>query len=374
MINTEIYGAYITSRFGFFTGVPDSLLKELCLYIDANISADKNIIAVNEGAAVALASGYFLSSGQCAVVYMQNSGIGNALNPLLSLADPLVFSIPMLLLIGWRGEPGVRDEPQHDKQGLVTERLLEAAGIEYAIHGESMEKAAIQIEKAREYMKNARAPYALIVRQNTFSSYGGSAVVGSAETSLLSRESAIEEVLRSLAETDLVVSTTGKISRELYELREERGEGHRRDFMTVGSMGYASQIAASVSLCSGRRVVCLDGDGAVLMHMGGLATIGVFGANILHIVLNNASHDSVGGQPTVAQKIDLCSVASACGYVLARRVVNRSELRDVLRSAVEEQGAVFIEVIVGKGARVNLGRPKQNPRENKLNFMMELKR
>jgi phosphonopyruvate decarboxylase len=370
MIDIGEYGSYITSQFGFFTGVPDSLLKELCSYLAANVDEDKNITAVNEGSAVALASGYFLASGKCAVVYMQNSGMGNALNPLLSLADPLVFSIPMLLLIGWRGEPGFKDEPQHAKQGLVTKELLMSARVRHTVHEDTMDGAREQIEEAMEYMTRENAPYALIVRQNTFSPFKGSRADTEPRRLGFEREEAIEEILNCMSGPELFISTTGKISRELYELRKKRGEGHDGDFLTVGSMGHASQIAAAVSLSSGgRRIICLDGDGAVLMHMGGLATIGVSKANILHIVLNNGAHDSVGGQPTIAQKINLSLVASACGYVFSRTVTSRDELKDALGAARGKRGPSFIETIVDKGARGDLGRPTQAPARNKLNFM-----
>ncbi|MDR1137099.1 MAG: phosphonopyruvate decarboxylase [Synergistaceae bacterium] len=372
MIDTEKYGAYLAGRFDFFTGVPDSLLKNLCSYLASNIPGNKNITAVNEGTAVALASGYYLSSGKPALVYMQNSGIGNAMNPLLSLADPLVFSVPMLMLVGWRGEPGTKDEPQHAKQGPVTKELFKAAGIRYAVHEDATDAARKQISEAYGYMNREEAPYALIVRKDTFSPYKAKFQDGSYEISGFSREEAIAAILDALSDSALLVSTTGKISRELFELREKRKEGHNRDFLTVGSMGHASQIAAAASIGSNdRRIVCLDGDGAVLMHLGGLAAIGVLKANILHIVLNNGSHDSVGGQPTIAREINLCATALACGYISSERVTNSRDLRNAVSFAEQKKGPIFIEVMVDKGAREDLRRPNQTPQENKRNFMRE---
>jgi phosphonopyruvate decarboxylase len=370
MIDTEEYGAYLTGHFDFFTGVPDSLLKNLCSYLTSKVPGNKNVTAVNEGSAVALASGYYLSSGKPALVYMQNSGIGNAMNPLLSLADPLVFSIPMLILVGWRGEPGTKDEPQHAKQGPVTKELFRAARIKCAVHEDTMDAARNQISEACGYLGREEAPYVLLVRKDTFSSYKGESQDDRREISGFSREEAAAAILDVLPDSALLVSTTGKISRELFELREKRGEGHDRDFLTVGSMGHASQIAAAVSIGSNdKRIICLDGDGAVLMHMGGLAAIGALKANILHIVLNNGSHDSVGGQPTIAREINLRAAALACGYVFSERVTNASDLRNAVSLAGQMKGPIFIEVMVDKGAREDLGRPNQTPRENKRNFM-----
>jgi phosphonopyruvate decarboxylase len=347
-------------------------LKNLCSYLASNIPGNKYITAVNEGSAVALASGYYLSSGKPALVYMQNSGIGNAMNPLLSLADPLVFSIPMLLLVGWRGEPGTKDEPQHAKQGPVTKELFKAAGIKCAVHGDTMDAARKQISEALGHMSREEAPYALIVRKDTFSPYRGTFQNGANEIYGFSREEAAAAILDALPDSALLVSTTGKISREIFELREKRRESHSRDFLTVGSMGHASQIAAAASIGSNdKRIVCVDGDGAVLMHMGSLAAVGVLKANILHIVLNNGSHDSVGGQPTIARGINLCAVASACGYVSSERVTNPRGLRDAVALAGQKKGPIFIEAMVDKGAREDLGRPNQTPRENKRVFMRE---
>lgn len=356
----------------FFTGVPDSLLKSFCAYITDHTEGHRHIIPANEGAAVALACGYHLATGKIPLVYMQNSGIGNAVNPLLSLADPEVYHIPLLLLIGWRGEPGTTDEPQHFKQGKVTGALLEAMGIPAVILGDTKAAVSRQLASIYHELAQTKAPYALIVRKDTFASY----TLHKTEASPggMSREEAIEEILRSSDPETLFFSTTGMTSRELYELRDRCRMGHERDFLTLGSMGHASQIALAVALHQPKRLVtCLDGDGAALMHLGALAIIGTQKQvpNFRHILLNNGAHDSVGGQPTVALQIDLLAIARACGY----KGVYSASTRDALRAWVEakQEGPTFIEVRVRKGARKDLGRPRSSPEENKQALMAVLK-
>jgi phosphonopyruvate decarboxylase len=356
----------------FFSGVPDSLLKSFCAYLTDNVDSDKHIISANEGSAVALASGYHLATGKIPLVYMQNSGIGNAINPLLSLADSDVYSIPMVLVIGWRGEPGIKDEPQHVKQGKVTCSLLEAMNIPYSILSDNESNLSEQIEQCMETVKKTSAPYALIVRKDTFSPY---TLQNKREVQAsMSREQAIEKIMMSLSSSDIVISTTGMASRELYELREKHTMGHEKDFLTVGSMGHASQIALAIALNKKqRRVVCIDGDGATIMHMGSLAIIGSKKpTNMCHIVLNNAAHDSVGGQPTVAQEINLTAIALACGYKKAIKITNIDDIDQVIKH--EKEGPVFVEIIVTTGSRKDLGRPKESPQENKkvlMNFIKE---
>lgn len=332
----------------FFTGVPDSLLKSFCAYL-TDTSGDSHVIAANEGGAVALASGHYLATGHPALVYMQNSGQGNAVNPLVSLADPDVYSIPMILLVGWRGQPGVHDEPQHVKQGKITLSLFETMGIPTQILPSDDQWRNVVIASVQQAIAESR-PVALVVPKGTFGEY--TLKTKNADISSVKRESAIEEILDSLPSDAVVVSTTGMISREVYEIRERRGQSHGQDFLTVGSMGHASQIAFGVANAKPKRpVYCLDGDGASIMQMGNMAIVGQSGCtNLTHIVFNNAAHDSVGGQPTVGGSIDLTAIANACGY-------NRS-------------GApTFREIKVAKGARADLGRPKETPQMCKKAFM-----
>jgi len=366
MIEAEyFYKKLVDSGVGFFTGVPDSLLKDFCAYITDKTEEQNHIIAVNEGVAVALACGYHLATGSIPLVYMQNSGIGNAVNPLLSLADNEVYRIPLVLVIGWRGEPGVHDEPQHIKQGKVTCSLLETMDIPYAVLENTEEGANCQIETCFNTIAKTQSPYAFVIRKDTFAPY---TLQKEESKATMTREEAIEVIASD--RDGIIVSTTGMISRELYELREKISPvSHERDFLTVGSMGHASSIALSIALQKPQiQVTCLDGDGAVLMHMGALASIGTKKPrNFCHIVLNNGAHDSVGGQPTIAPFIDLPAIAHACGYVHVYQAKTKDELKRIL--AQRNNGLTFIEVIVKKGARKDLGRPKSSPIENKTAFM-----
>ncbi len=297
----------------FYAGVPDSLLKPVCFYL-ADHTGAKHVVAANEGGAVALACGYHLATGNVPLVYLQNSGQGNTINPLLSLADPDVYSIPLLLLIGWRGEPGTKDEPQHVKQGKVTISLLEAIDIPHRVLAPEPDAARRCVDDLVAIATAENRPVALLVRKDTFEPYKpASQAAGDFE---MTREQAIEAVIASLAETDVIVSTTGKISRELYEFRDRTSQGHQREFLTVGSMGHASQIAMGVALARpDRQVFCLDGDGAMLMHMGSAAIVGAAGVtNFKHVILNNGVHDSVGGMATAGLRVSFTEIARACGY------------------------------------------------------------
>ena len=381
------------SDINFFTGVPDSLLKSFCAYVTDNCGGG-HVIAANEGGAVGLAAGHYLATGKPALVYMQNSGQGNAVNPLCSLADPDVYSIPMVLLVGWRGEPGVKDEPQHVKQGKVTVSLFETLGIPTEILPDDDESAADVTRKMVERAKAESRPVALIVRKGLFAEY--KLQNKKPDISVLPREQAIEGVLKSLPKDAVVVSTTGMISREVYETRERLGQGHERDFLTVGSMGHASMIALGIAKAQpDREVYCLDGDGASIMQMGNMAIVGQSGCgNLTHIVFNNAAHDSVGGQPTVGGEIDFEKIAEELGYNVLQspqdQYVNSEGIgvdevasgmdwlismqEQVKRYEVDHLDKLpkkpnFILFKVAKGARKDLGRPKEPPQVNKKLFM-----
>ena len=360
-----------------FAGVPDSLLKNICAYITDHFDAAHNIIAANEGAAVGLAAGHYLATGQPACVYMQNSGEGNIINPLASLTDQEVYNIPVLLLIGWRGRPGVHDEPQHVKQGKVTTGLLNVMGVNYEVLSKEEDKAAKQIEKAAKALANKEV-FALVIEKDTFEDYKLQNVELNDLT--MSREEAIQTVAAALGEKDCIVSTTGMISRELFEYRAAMNQGHERDFLTVGSMGHASQIALGIALAQPeRRVWCFDGDGAAIMHMGSMAIVANKAPkNYVHVVFNNGAHDSVGGQPTVGLKIDLPAVAKAVGYKAAISVSSKEELEKEL-STLNSQlstlgGPILLEVQVKKGNRKDLGRPTTTPIQNKEALMTFLKK
>lgn len=363
----EVFETFLANGITFFTGVPDSLLKELCACIAECAASESHLIAANEGAAVALAAGHHLATGELSLVYLQNSGLGNTINPLLSLADPEVYSLPMILVIGWRGEPGVHDEPQHVKQGRVMLAMLDAMELPYRIlSGE----AAADIAWAADTARAQERPVALVVKKGSFEAFRTKGITSSVANDLdLTREAAIEAIIDALQPADAVVSTTGMISRELYEIRARRGE-QPRDFLTVGSMGHASAIAAAVARATlERQVFCLDGDGAFLMHMGSVAVQGASaGANFKHIVLNNGCHDSVGGQPTVAFSADLTAIARASGYHTLPRVTTLAQLAGSVALLREVDGPVLLEVRVRAGARTDLARPSSAPIENKRSF------
>lgn len=355
----------------FWAGVPDSLLKSFCAYITDNIDSDHHIIACNEGSAIGLAVGHYLSVGTTPVVYMQNSGLGNTVNPLLSLADEDVYSIPIILIIGWRGLPGEKDEPQHVKQGKVTLALLDAMRIPYVIMSENSKDMEKQLDYSYKMARESSAPVAIVVKKGTFSPYQLK-IDDKTDDASMTRESAIDLVARAAGDS-VIVSTTGMASRELFELREKYKMGHEKDFLTVGGMGHASSIALSIALARpDKKVIILDGDGASLMHLGSYTTIGVKKpSNLTHIVLNNGAHDSVGGQATVGRLVDLLGVARAAGYPAVIRVDNQASLG----AALENMGAglTFIEVRVKKGARADLGRPTTTPKENKVALMKYLR-
>lgn len=366
---SSFYDALRRNGIGRFAGVPDSLLKELCAFITDNVGKEDHIITANEGNAIALATGWYLGSGKPCLVYMQNSGLGNAINPLASLSDPEVYGIPMLLVIGWRGEPGVKDEPQHIKQGRVTTTLLGAMEIPYIVIGPGSDPER-EVSSICSIMLKRCGPAAIMVKEGTFSPYPTKRKASRPYE--MGREEAIKTIIDALGPSDIVVSTTGKASRELYEHRLSKGKGSENDFLTVGSMGHASSIAMGLAYVrSERRVICLDGDGAMIMHMGAMAVIGNDGPrNMVHIVLNNGSHDSVGGQPTVGFNIDMVGIAKGCGYRNAFSVTTAKELVRALN--VAKDGPLFIEVKVNGGARQDLGRPKGTPAENRERLMRNL--
>lgn len=367
------YDLLIKNGTDFFAGVPDSLLKNFCAYVTDNAPSEKHIISANEGSATALACGYHIATGKIPMIYMQNSGEGNMVNPMLSLADRDVYSIPMLIVIGWRGEPGVHDEPQHVKQGKVTCDLLDAMKIPYEVLSENEAELPGQFEKAYKYIKENNAQYAFVIRKNTFDEY--KLVNNIPVEGKMSREEAIEKIMLSADDKTAFVSTTGMASRELYELRDKHNQAHDRDFLTVGGMGHCSQIALAIAMNKAdRQVYCIDGDGASIMQMGGMATIGTRNpSNMVHFVMNNGAHDSVGGQPTVGRQIDLCAIAAGCGYENVVKVETPEELDAVLHDDETKSKLTFVEVLVTKGARKDLGRPKSTPVQNKEALMEFLK-
>ncbi|MCK4752348.1 MAG: phosphonopyruvate decarboxylase [Planctomycetes bacterium] len=362
------YDTLVSHAVDFFTGVPDSLLKNFCAYVTDHVPPENHIIAANEGGGVALACGHYLATGSIGLVYMQNSGQGNAVNPLVSLADADVYSIPVLLLIGWRGEPGKKDEPQHVKQGKITLSLLDTLNIPYKILPDTNKETSQCVKEIFSIMTQNSTPAALVAKKGIFANYQLQHDQDLSEG--LVREEAIKMVIDRLGPSDIVVSTTGKISREVYEYRNLAGD-KGKDFLTVGSMGHCSQIALGISLAKPQRqVFCLDGDGAAIMHMGSLAISGAQKAkNYKHIIFNNGAHDSVGGQPTAGFSISMTDIAKACGYRMAEQAVTKDEVNDGIKLLKSMEGPALLEIRVRKGARVNLGRPTTFPKCNKISFM-----
>lgn len=358
----------------FYTGVPDSQLRALCDTLMSRYGiGEKHVIAANEGAAVGLAAGHYLATGNPAVVYMQNSGIGNAVNPICSLVNDKVYAIPALFIVGWRGEPGVHDEPQHIYQGEVTRELLDCLGVQnYVISKDTTP------EELAEYFSKIKEEFALghqcalVVRKGALES---DEKLKYANDYPLSREDVVKLFVDHTDERDIIVSTTGKLSRELFEAREARGQGHEKDFLTVGSMGHSSMIAMGIAReKKGRRVFCLDGDGAVLMHMGSLAVAGSAQLqNFVHVLFNNGAHETVGGMPTVSEKIDYLKIAEACGYENIYTAETEDEVLSLFEKIARAKGSVFAEVKTNLLSRADLGRPTTTPIQNKEAFMEFLK-
>ncbi len=367
-MNVKTFAEIIGSD--FYTGIPDSQLKALCNFLMDRYGIDPNhhIIAANEGNCVGIATGYHLATGQVPVVYMQNSGEGNVINPIASLLNDKVYAVPMIFVIGWRGEPGVHDEPQHVYQGEVTIKLLDDMDIDSFVIGTDTSD-----EKVKEVMGGFRTKLeegkdvAFVIRKGALTD---APKVTYLNNHAMVREEIIQHIVRISGE-DPIISTTGKASRELFETRVANGQSHKYDFLTVGSMGHSSSIALGVALNKPeKRIWCIDGDGAVLMHMGSMAVIGATSpSNLIHIVINNAAHETVGGMPTVAGKTDLVGVARACGYLHAISVDTYEALDEELEHAKERGCLSFIEAKCCIGSRDDLGRPTTSALDNKKSFM-----
>lgn len=358
----------------FYAGVPDSQLRPLCDCLMRRFGvSERHIIAANEGNAVALAAGYYLSTGKVPMIYMQNSGIGNIVNPVASLLNEHIYGIPCIFVVGWRGEPGIHDEPQHIFQGKITQRLLEDLGIETFIVRRTTSEDELK-EKMAEYrrMLEKGKNVSFIIAQNALETEGKCNYINEYA---LNREMVIQKIVE-YAGNDVIVSTTGGISRELFEIREKTGQGHDYDFLTVGAMGHNSSIALGIAMQKPqKRIWCIDGDGALLMHMGAMAVIGNRKPdNLIHVVLNNEAHETVGGMPTASGTMNFPEIALACGYEKAYSVDDQEEMEKVLQCCREEKGLSFVEIKIAIGSRNDLGRPTRTPGENKRGFMEYLNR
>jgi phosphonopyruvate decarboxylase len=369
MIDTKSFYEYLLKKdIDTFFGVPDSLLKDICAYITQNTPAQNHIITANEGNAVALACGHYLATGKIAMVYLQNSGLGNIVNPLISLADEDVYNIPVLFMVGWRGEPGTKDEPQHKKQGKITLSTLEVLGVKTFILEDEFKPI---IDEAVSYMKKTLKPAAIVVKKGTFSKVK---LELPPDAFSMSREEALEAMMKHIDNKSVIVSTTGKTSREVFEIREKSGDTHERDFLTVGSMGHTASIALGIALSSKKRVFCIDGDGSMLMHLGGLGVAAINAPkNFKYIVVNNGAHESVGGQPTIALDINTKKVLEGLGFSKVYEVKTLEEIEREFPKFKRKNKAALV-VYVNQGSRDDLGRPTTTPVENKDLLMKFLRR
>ena len=354
----------------FFTGVPDSLLKELCFCIDDKVKKNNHIIAANEGNAISIAAGYHLSTGKIPLVYMQNSGFGNAINPLLSLCDKTVYSIPILILVGWRGEPGFKDEPQHKKQGLIQKNLLKAMRIPFGIITRNEKNYNLKIKKALKKIKKKQSPYVLLIKDKVFDKYKKYKKNNKGAGSII-REKALEIILKKISKDSVIISTTGKTSRELFDLRKKGKQNLSKDFLGVGSMGHCSSIALGVATGNSRKkIFCIDGDGSLLMHFGSLATIKSLNPkNLKYILMNNETHESVGGQKTAAKYLNISKIIKAMNYPNVYSVKTSKQLKRKLNVFIKSKGPSFLEIKIKTQSRKDLGRPTISPLQGKKNFM-----
>jgi phosphonopyruvate decarboxylase len=369
----ELFNIFKKNDLDFFTGVPDSTFKDWMSFLsDENNRRLSNIIACNECEATAIAAGYYLSNNKIPVVYLQNSGEGKTVNPLTSLCDREVYSIPLILMIGWRGQPGIPDEPQHKKMGRITLSLLDVLEIPYRILSEDLEEIKAQIKEVKEMVERESRPVAIIIKSGLLEKY--SSKIETNNNYEMNREDAIKIIINNLKGSEIVVSTTGKTSRELFEYRKKLGQ-ETRDFYTVGSMGCASSLGFSIALQkTNKRVIIFDGDGAAIMQMGAIATIGHYKPkNFFHFIFDNESHDSTGGQPTVSKTLNFEKIALASGYSYGKTIKNKQELEEEIKSLDKLAGPAMIVVKVNKGSRQDLGRPTKTPLENKDSFMEFLK-
>lgn len=362
----------VFKKYDFFTGVPDSQLKALCDWLlnKFGVSPDKHIIAANEGNAVAIAAGYHLATGKIPVVYLQNSGIGNIINPVASLLNDKVYGIPVLFVVGWRGEPGISDEPQHIFQGEITLKLLEDMDISAFVISKETTETEFHAKIAEFEALFAKGKSAAFVIRKNALSYNEEMSFDNKWDGKLIREDVIK-LIADAANDDIIVSTTGKASRELYEIREQNGQGHERDFLTVGSMGHSSSIALGIALHNkNKRVWVIDGDGANLMHAGAMAVIGAANPkNLIHIVINNAAHESVGDMPTAAYNIDFIKISEGFGYSYSDSIDSIIDLENALLKIKENKVLSFLEVKTSIGSRKDLGRPSICPNNNKKSLM-----
>ena len=351
----------------FFTGVPDSVLKKLSNKFE-KFDKNKHVLAFNEGSAIALGIGYHLATNKIPCIYLQNAGLGNAINPLVSIAHKNVYSIPLLMVIGWRGSPNrKKDEPQHNVKGKITRKLLSTLGIKNIVI--KNKKDLLKLRKLIKFSKQKKIPVACLIEQNSLVEKNKPSIkLKSNFGSNIERSDVIYELLHSIKNDTKIVSTTGYTSRELNQIRREKKLGRGKDFYMVGGMGHSSMVALGLSLKLKKQIICLDGDGSLLMHMGSLRSAGIFAKkNFKHILLNNAVHESVGEQRTFSENLDFLKLVKKLGYRNSYKTSKKNKLKKIINIFLKSKGPSFLEIKIKTGTIKNLTRPK-NLKNNKFNF------
>jgi phosphonopyruvate decarboxylase len=344
------------NNLNFFSGVPDSVLKN---FTNLLINKSSHVLATNEGSAVSIGIGYHLSFNKLPCIYMQNSGLANAINPLISIAHKGVYSIPMMMLIGWRGSPGIKDEPQHLIKGKITKNLLKLLGIKYEII--ESEKDFNKIKKLINFSKKKKVPVACLFKKGVLKkvNYHKKFSERSTIKNKILRSEVIREILKSIQNNTKIISTTGYTSRELYQIRKNEGYHKGKDFYMIGGMGHSSSVALGAAFKKNKKILCLDGDGSMLMHLGSLHTVGLMNKNnFKHILLNNQSHESVGGQEISFKRVKMEKLIKGLGYSKYIQLKDKKDLKNKIQSVLKYKGSIFLEVLIEKGAIKNLGRPK----------------
>jgi len=357
MIKIESLFSYLKKKnITFFTGVPDSILKE-SKYILDKLEFKNHIVAHNEGGAIGIGAGYYLKTKKIPCVYFQNSGLGNAINPLVSMVHKNVYSIPMLLLIGWRGAPKIsKDEPQHLLQGKITEKMLKLMNIRYCTIDHT--KDFKQLGKIIDISKKKQVPVACLIKKNTLKKNFDEIKKKKVDKIKLKRHEIIDFIIRKNYKNIKIFSTTGYTSRELYQLRKFN-KSNTKDFLNVGAMGHTSMIALGYSLKNKKhKTLCLDGDGSLIMHMGTLPVIGENQIkNFKHIVFNNEVHESVGGQKTPQKNTNFKKLSLSCGYSKYFFSNSLSDFKKKYALFLKSNGPSFYEIKISSGSLKNLERP-----------------
>ena len=337
----------------FFTGIPDSILIELSRFLQ-NKNKRKHIRATSEGSAISIGIGHYLSTKQVPCIYMQNSGLSNALNPLISITSKKVYNIPLVLIIGWRGSPRVKDEPQHNVKGKITESILKLLNIKYTIV-----RSGNDLSQFNKIVKNAKKNNniaACLIEQGTIKKI--KKTYNKKNFYKLNKELFLKTLLETLEKNSKVISSTGYNSRELMYLRNKYKLINTKDFYMVGGMGHTASVALGYSLSTKKKTICIDGDGSFLMHLGSIKTAGTFANNnFKYILLNNNSHDSVGGQNTYANNIDFEKLSKSLGFKKFYKIKNNKNLKQNIKRFLKGNNLNFLEVKITNSKIKNLPRP-----------------